>query len=295
VARLPWQCMARIFGVRMEPQSLPARWADALVDWIARHKATILAVSVAFGAILAASGLFVAFGEGDGTQLTEVVVKVGGYLAIVGLVLGLPALAYAMVTDRAVERLSDALGLPKEELKRIDALIDRVQSLLGNWGHALPSDHQLQIFVPNRQRTRLVPVYDPSNTGPAEGWEVPSDAPQAITGSAWVEDRYCYAVAEELKLSRLRLTSVQRKRYAHLTGVAAAPIHKDGGRIGVVTIFTSGQQPQMKSPEFIRLHETLATFLSPVIGDFIPEAGPLRLPPITVDQASSHNSGAIVG
>jgi hypothetical protein len=254
----------------------------------------MLAFSIAAAAALVSIALYVAVGEGHGKQLTDTVIKIGGYVAIVGLVLGLPALGYAMVTDRAVEKLSDKIGVTGEELRSIgDRIGERIQALLAAQPEEFPEEHSLQVFVPNRQRTHLVPMYDPDKTGPEEGWEIHDDAPQAITGSAWVADKYCYAVHDELRQSGLRLTSEQHKRYEDLTGVAAAPIHKNGVKIGVLTSFTRGDHPQMMDPRFIALHRKLAVALAPVVGDYIPREGALALRSFDIGDAPSHDSGFV--
>jgi hypothetical protein len=285
----------RIVSSRMVSRKTPGRFADAVVEWIARHKAGMLASSIAAALALGAIALFIAFGEDDGKQLTSLVTKVGGYVAIGGLVLGLPALGYAMVTDRAVEKLADALGVTKEELVSIgDQIGARIRKILQDWGEKLPDEHHVQVFVPNRQRTRLVPLYDPKGFGPSEGWEINRDAPQAITGSAWVENLYLYATDKDrLKDPGLRLTSDQARRYDHLRGVAAAPIRTDGKKIGVLTIFTA-VDPKMTDPEFIALHRRLADALSSTISEYVADAGPLKLESINAEQAPSHKSGSVV-
>jgi hypothetical protein len=129
------------------------------------------------GAIMLAAAPFIALFialEGHGHGLTDVVFKLGGYEAIAGLVLGIPALGYAMVTDRFVEELTFGLGLTRGELRRVEADIDKIVRTA-----KLPPEHYAQVFVPNRQRTRLMPIYDPEAVGSEEGWEVNASTPQA--------------------------------------------------------------------------------------------------------------------
>jgi hypothetical protein len=255
----------------------------------------MLGFSISAAALLALIAIFIAFVEGDGEHLTTLATEIGGYVAIVGLVLGLPALGYAMVTDRAVEKLRDALGgLTEDELKIISGQIDtQIRKMLREWGKRLPDGHELQVFVPNRQRNRLVPIYDPKNAGPDGGWEINPDAPQAITGSAWVKDSYTYATEPELQQSGLRLTSEQHERYEPLTGVAAAPIRRDGEQIGVLTVFTEAKEPKMQDPEFIELHREMADGLSPVISKSVPKKGPLEMESIGTAEAPRHSSGVL--
>jgi len=259
--------------VHRKPQGVGAQWAEARVDWIARHKAGMLVFSALAALLLAVAALFIAFGEGEGGHLTSLVEKIGGYVAISGLVLGLPALGYAMVTDRAVEQLPDKIGASKADVKDLES---EIEEILDNSGEMLPGGHHLQVFVPNRQRNALVPIYDPRSDGPVEGWEISRDTPQAITGSAWVQGDYLYGVGEELKQAKLRLTSEQLKRYGHLAGVAAAPMKVGVRKIGVLTIFAEGEAPMMATDEFQALHRRLAIMLSPVVGKYVPETGPLK-------------------
>jgi hypothetical protein len=109
----------------------PADRADAFVDLIACHKASILVVSAGLASLFALAVL-IAIGENDGDGLTTLVTGAGGYVAIVGLVLGLPALSYAMVTDRSVEQLREEINLSielsvtKDDLGDMEARIEAV-------------------------------------------------------------------------------------------------------------------------------------------------------------------------
>lgn len=259
--------------VKLEPRGAATRWAEARVDWIADHKAGMLVFSLLTAACLAAVAMFIAFGEGEGKELTSVAEEVGGYVAIGGLVLGLPALGYAMVTDRAVERLPDLIGAPKTDIEDLE---EEVDSIIENSGETLPPGHHLQIFVPNRHRDALVPIYDPEKAGPREGWEISDETPQAITGSAWILEKPLFGIGEELKQAKLRLTSEQLRRYGHLTGVAAVPMKVGQRQIGVMTIYAEHKPPMMGTHDFQDLHSRLAIMLSPAIGKHVPETGPLE-------------------
>jgi hypothetical protein len=254
-------------------QRIATRWAEALVDSVAQHKATMLASAFAVAITLALTALLIAVEEHEGGQLTHLAADIGGYVAIVGLVLGFPALCYAMVTDRAVEKLRDELGISKDELK---SLSERVRETVERSGETLPKDHHLQIFVPNPQRKRVVPIYDPDGEGPERGWIIDEETPQAITGSAWVESQYLYGVGDELKQPKLRLTLEQLERYEHLTGVAATPMYDGDEKIGVLTIFTNSDSPMMRKKKFWDMHRRLATLLSPVIRRYVPKVGALE-------------------
>jgi hypothetical protein len=257
----------------MKRRRPPARWAEALVDSIAHHKAAMLAFAFAVAIALALAALLIALEEHEGAQLTHLVADIGGYVAIVGLVLGFPALCYAMVTDRAVEKLRGELGISEDELK---SLSEQVQETIDRSGETLPEGHHIQIFVPNPQRKRVVPIYDPKTEGPEEGWIIDHDTPQAITGSAWVKNKYLYGVGDKLKQPKLRLTLDQLKRFEHLTGVAAVPMHDGDEKIGVLTIFTKSKSPMMRDKSFRDMHRRLATELSPVIRRYVPRVGALE-------------------
>lgn len=278
----------------MKLRQAPARWADWLVGRIARHKAGMLALSI-FVAIGLAAVVLVELGEGEGDGLTAVVTEIGGYVAIFGLVLGLPALGYAMVTDRAVGELREELGLTEVQFETVrDDIGAQIDLMLAAWGDRLPDGHQLQVFAPNLDRTRLVPLYDPDEIGPVEGWAVNDEAPQAVTGSAWVEDVYLFAMHGELKRPELRLTAEQHQHFDGLTGVAAAPIHDaDKSRIGVLTIFTEVAEPCMNDPAFIERHRRLAGALSSIVARRVQKAGALRLPSIETRDAPRYESGSI--
>jgi len=242
------------------------------VDWIACHKAGMLVASLLTAGGLAMVALFIAFGEGEGRELTSIAEEVGGYVAIGGLVLGLPALGYAMVTDRAVEQLPDRIGAPKADIKDLKGELD---GIIEDSGETLPPGHHLQIFVPNRHRDALVPIYDPQKAGPREGWEISDETPQAITGSAWVLGKPLYGVGDELKQAKLRLTSEQLRRYGHLTGVAAVPMKVGQRKVGVLTIYAENEPAKMATHKFQELHSRLAIMLSPTIGKYVPETGAL--------------------
>jgi hypothetical protein len=260
-----------------------ARRADDLVDVIARHKAGMLASSIAVTATLGvAAGIAVGAGEGD--PLTSGVTATGGYIAILALVLGFPALCYAMVTDRSV----DALSAAKRE-----SLRDSVGQILSDGAkELLPADHYVQLFRPNHRRTLLTPVYDPTQTGPKEGWGIKPSSPQAVTGSAWVTNSYYFAMGAALSDESLRLTPAQKESYENLTGVAAAPVRDaDGNPIAVLTIFTSSDSPNMDSNDYISRHVVLADRVAHGLRQI---TGPLDFGKIAApSEAAGHDRGSM--
>lgn len=170
--------------------------AVALVAWIDSHKYDMLALSAVAAVVLALTAGFFAVFEHEGGQLTASIADIGGYVAIAGLMLGLPALVFAMVTDSAVERIEDKLGASKEKVKDTKQnLSDKLEA----FRRSLPAEHFLQVFVPDIQRERLIPIYDPKHRGPEDGWGIDPATPQAITGSAWVGREYLWGKGKELK------------------------------------------------------------------------------------------------
>jgi hypothetical protein len=260
-----------------------ARWADDLVDWIAERKGEMLTTSVGATAILAlAAGI--AIGAGAGDPLTSGVTATGGYIAILAVVLGFPALCYAMVTDRGV----DALSAAKRE-----SLRDSVAQVLSEGARELfHADHYVQLFRPNHRRTVLRPVYDPAEAGPREGWEINPSHPQAVTGSAWVANEYYFAVGSALSDETLRLRPEQQERYKGLTGVAAAPVRDAAGEpIAVLTVFTRSETPQMANQDYISRHLVLADRVAHRLRQI---TGPLDFGTIVPSEAAGHDRGSIV-
>lgn len=231
-----------------------ARQATKVVNAIASRKTTLLANAICVAIVLLIS-VGVLRAVGDGEWLTGRVAEIGGYVAIIAVVLGLPALGYAMVTDHSVDILSAAM---------LDSLRDRIGELLAKVSpEVLPSDHHVQLFRPNSDRTLLLPVYDPHGDGPSEGWEIDPNSPQAVTGSAWVTNDYYFLQDQALHDSQLRLTPRQRKRYRKLTGVAATPVRDASQQpIAVLTILTSSANTRIGAQDFIELHVSLAEHLA---------------------------------
>jgi hypothetical protein len=266
-----------------DPQpNVVARWADHAVELIAARKAEMLAGAVVLSLVLGVAAL-VDVGLGNGSQLTKSVVDAGGYLACVAVVVGLPALAYAMVADRSISALSAS---EREKMyDRIKTLLDSKANELDEYGY------QLQVFRPNWRQTRLMPFYDPFDIGPKDGWTIDSRAPQAITGSAWVVNKYTYAQGEDLKDASLHLTKDQHEHYKDLIGVAAVPVCDAAGqRIAVLTICTKEPNPRMDQDEFLFLHMSLAKELSLDLSRIV---GPLAFGRVTAARALGHDSASI--
>ena len=272
-----------------EERRVPQQFAEAVLTQIDRFKYDILVFFALLALVLAATAGFFAVIEHDGPELTHSVADIGGYVAIAGLVLGVPALIYAMVTDNNVGRLNNLADLIGAPMESIDETKDAVADRLAAFSESLPEDHFLQVFVPDRFRTHLVPLYDPKRRGPGVGWGIDPTTPQAITGSAWVGRSYLWGKGEELMQAKLRLTAEQVRRYADLVAVAAAPIFDEGrlvqvpgkpGKtqpdvIGVLTVFSTVESSVIGTDDFRRRHQAAANSLATIVEDRVPEPGAL--------------------
>jgi hypothetical protein len=277
-------------GVRQlvqRPRRISHRFALAMVERIDRYKYDMLALSAATAIGLSLTALFLILFESDGAELTKSLADIGGYVAIAGLVLGLPALVYAMTTDSKVERIQDQIGASKES---VDDTRQAIAARLARFLTSLPPEHSVQVFVPERLRDHIVPIYDPEYRGPEQGWSIDPATPQAISGSAWVGRSYLWATDEELKQVNLRLNAEQVRRYEDLRAVAAAPIF-DPGRmnpppdnprgepvpevIGVLTVFSTVPSDVIGKSDFRTRHEAEAASLVAAVRSQVPEEGAL--------------------
>jgi len=252
----------------------PHAVAEGLVDWIGRQKYNMLAGAIALAAVLIVAVFIVVVLKGEEAWLTSLVTDLGGYIAIAGLVLGLPALGYAMVTDSAVGRIEDRLGMAEDKIEDIER---EIEDNLAEFCAELDDQHFVQVFVPDRERAKLIPVYDPTDRGPRKGWGIAADAPQAITGSAWGGKGYLCGTQINLKRSKLRLTERQQEEYEDLVAIAAAPVldEIDNEPVGVLTVFSSVADSKIGTLDFQRRHEEAASALVDVIENYIPRAGPV--------------------
>jgi hypothetical protein len=251
-------------------QGFSERFGQRLVISIASWKYHLLTgATLAAGALALALAIFLIAGEGE--KLTSAVGEIEGFVAIAGLVLGLPALAYAMVTDSTVGRIKDQLGADRR--REIEA---RLGERLRRFEEDLP-DHCVQVFLPDLQQARLLPIYDPERDGPVEGWAIDRRTPQALTGSAWVGRSYLQGASDKLKQAKLRLTPVQAREYADLKAVAAAPIFGKGhlDPLGVLTVYSRSDNHTIGTDAFEHKHKEAAKGLAWIIDDYIPESGPL--------------------
>jgi hypothetical protein len=269
-----------IFGLS-RTRELLKRVAEWLVARIAKYKYDMLAGSIGLAAFLVLVALFfVSVGGHDGKELTTITTNLAGYLAVAGLVLGLPALGYAMVTDSAVARIEIKLGITKEDRDAIEQKIGlklKKDRGLRDFRRYLSDGDFVQVFLPDRDRSELLPVYDPDKKGPREGWGIDEDAPQAITGSVFVGKDYLVAAgAKQLRLSKFRLTEKQLREYKDLTAVAAAPILENGESIGVLTVSSASADSKIGTTRFRTLHERAAALLSGIVSGYIPKPGALE-------------------
>lgn len=251
-------------------------WPEALVRKWGEHKTGVLGVALVLTVALAVISLLMVFGEHEGERLTRLAADIGGYVAIVGLLIGVPALGYAMVTDHTVAQIRLDLGLS------VGTLDEQIQATIDGFGWRLRRRHYIQVFMPTPDRTALGPVYNRRSFGAKEEWSIDPNAPQGITGSAWVKNEYLLGLGDDLKHPRLRLSDEQLNRIRDPTGVAARPIHdpakgdSEEARIGVLTIVTVAKRRLMLTePDFEKRHEELAERLAPVLVSNVPEPGPL--------------------
>lgn len=251
-------------------------WPEALVKAWAEHKTAVLGVALVLTAIFAVISLLMVFGEHEGGHLTHLAADIGGFVAIVGLLIGVPALGYAMVTDHTVAQLRHDLGLS------VGSLDEKIQATIDDFDWKLRRRHYIQVFMPIPGMTMLGPVYNRRSFGAKEEWSIDPNAPQGITGSAWVKNEYLLGLGEDLKHPRLRLSDEQLNRIRDPTGVAAQPIHdpdkgdSKAARIGVLTIVTVARRRSMlEEPGFEEHHEKLAEALAPVLVSNVPKPGPL--------------------
>jgi hypothetical protein len=259
-------------------RNLSHRSGELLIGAISRVKYSILTLSIALMAGILVVVLVMSVFKNEGHQVHRFAEEVGAYVAIVGVVLGLPALCYAMVTDDAVKRIGEELGRGTLEKVR-----EEVAHELEAFEAELDAGQSVQVFVPNSDRTLLQPIYDPSAAGPEDGWGIKPDAPQAVTGNAFVTNRYIgLDDISPSQYSLLRLTSEQRRRYADIEAVAAAPVpgrlvNERGERdpVGVLTVFSTASTERLEDPDFKRKLEALAASLTGVLADYIPQGGPL--------------------
>ena len=255
------------------PEALVKRWGD--------YKTVVLGVALVITAFLTVASLLMVFGEHEGGHLTHLAADVGGFVAIVGLLIGVPALGYAMVTDHTVDEILSRLGMSE---KQVDTLERDIQEAIDEFGWDLWKRHYIQVFTPDiSHKTVVVPVYDGTPFGSKESWSIDEKAPQGITGSAWVKNEYLLGLGDDLKHPRLRLSDEQLNRFHDLTGVAARPIHDPDiedskeARIGVLTIVTDAKRKMMmKETGFEELFEELAKRLALVLVAEVPKPGPLE-------------------
>lgn len=181
------------------------------------------------------------------------------------LVLGAWVFSAAIVVARTV-RMEGEVAQQRAEARAhaTRRLLQKTPEMLPvESANYLPAGYVPQVFTPDVARRRLYPTWDPHGLGPAEGWRIDTDPPQAVTGMAWVANNYVYAVGDAVSDATHGLTAAQQLRYKRLTGVSAAPIRdRDGSPIGVLTICTELEDPKMREPVFVKQQVALAAELA---------------------------------
>lgn len=181
----------------------------------------------------------------------------------------LAAIFGVLASVRQGEQLSSlAADQRKRELQgRSVALRKLIHAALLPQVTGLPAEYEVQIFLPGPDRKRLMPAYDPSQAGPAEGWLVDRDPAQGVTGTAWKINSYVFAPGRLVSDETYGLTPQQQERYRSLTAVAGAPIQNARGEpIGVLTLFTTADDADIDD-DFVILHVAAAEIIARLMID----------------------------
>jgi hypothetical protein len=190
-------------------------------------------------------------------------------LAKVGaLVLWFAAVIAAVIGAVRQGAQLDTLVKEREHRGRTGAMERLIRVTLTPEGAGFPADYHFQVFLPNADRTRLMPEFDPERAGPPEGWRIDQEPPQAVTGAAFKTNSYVFAKGPAVSDATYGLTPEQQARYRNLSGVAATPIQNARGNpIGALTVFTSAAQPIVSDPNVIIRTVALAEVIARVLID----------------------------
>lgn len=162
----------------------------------------------------------------------------------------------------------DSLVSEREHLGRSGAMERLIRVALTPASTGLSADYHFQVFLPNSDRTRLMPEFDPERAGPIEGWRIDEEPAQAVTGAAWSTNSYVFAKGGSVSDATYGLTPEQQAGYRNLTGVAATPIQNARGHaVAVLTVFTSRPQPVVSDPDVVVRIVALAEFIARILID----------------------------
>ena len=187
---------------------------------------------------------------------------------VIALVIWLAAAVAAVVGAVRQGTQLDSLVKEREQQARTGAMERLIRVALTPESAGLPPDYHFQVFLPNPDRTRLIPEFDPDNAGPREGWRIDVEPPQAVTGASWRTNSYVFAKGPAVSDATYGLTAAQQARYRTLSGVAATPIQNARGNpIGVLTLSTSAAQPIVSDPDVFRQMLALAEVTARVLID----------------------------
>lgn len=181
-------------------------------------------------------------------------------------------------TIRMERRIADLTNrqVAVEQRARTGTLNISVDAVLRAFASRFPQGYYLQVFIPDPDHKRLIPVRDPQGIGPGEGWRIDHQPPQAVTGLAWKTNEYVFAKGPAVSDATFALTSEQQRRYARLTGVSATPIRDPRGRpIGVLTLCTEEPDPAVSEREVVELQIALAAELAPALEDLGASVAPV--------------------
>jgi hypothetical protein len=189
---------------------------------------------------------------------------------LLALIVWLAAAAVAVVSAIRQGQQVDDLVTQRQDQSRTEAMERLIRLALTPPGSGLPNGHHVQMFLPSADQARLIAEFDPDHVGPAEGWRIDQDPPQAVTGAAFKTNSYIFARGAAVSDATYGLTPEQQARYRELTGVAATPIQNARGRpVGVLTLFTSEPDPKVSEPDvIIRL-----VALSEIVGRLLIDVG----------------------
>src|SRR5207249_566876 len=108
------------------------------------------------------------------------------------------------------------------------------------------TDCDWHLYLYDADAERLMPIFEPENGEPSEGWEIGTGA----TGTAAERVEYVVVQGAETHDGTYGLTPAQQERYRDLEVVAAAPIQSwTGEMIGVLSASSSNPDSKLATPD----------------------------------------------
>ena len=122
----------------------------------------------------------------------------------------------------------------------------------------------LHLYMFDADDERLLPVFEPPEGEPAEGWAVG----QGAVGQAWSVGRYVLVTGQEVHNDTYGLSSEQQIRYQDVSAVAATPVLNQSGEvIAILSASDRGPSTQLSSDAGYEEH----LWLSFVVGTLLTE------------------------